>query len=381
MGMSKGSQIAFCRNLMKKKGVADDLIDIEAEIDETLSFEENYKILKPKIEALMPEDKKLEAQVTATICREGQAIAIAHEENAKHIAEERERGIQEILASDNSAILKKAFEPLRKLTKMVFEGYSSGLIVRGNGAVGKTHNVLAEATENGNREGVDYAFLNTYSTPLEFYKALYENKDRKAIILDDVAGLFNNERTIALLKSALWGIGGRRIVQYNSSTDRLGSIPDQFLITAGIIILTNRLPTGAHIDAIVSRCHFLELSFSRDQVIQLLYDFAKHIEYKGMNAEEKLKVVSWIKENTNEAYDVNFRTLLKMFDLYRFDKNGWSDLAKNLLKPDRVISEYISAVASCGIVDEQVNQFRQKTGMSRATFFRIKAQLKEEVMR
>jgi len=366
---------------MKKKGVADDLIDIEAEIDETLSFEENYKILKPKIEALMPEDKKLEAQVTATICREGQAIAIAHEENAKHIAEERERGIQEILASDNSAILKKAFEPLRKLTKMVFEGYSSGLIVRGNGAVGKTHNVLAEATENGNREGVDYAFLNTYSTPLEFYKALYENKDRKAIILDDVAGLFNNERTIALLKSALWGIGGRRIVQYNSSTDRLGSIPDQFLITAGIIILTNRLPTGAHIDAIVSRCHFLELSFSRDQVIQLLYDFAKHIEYKGMNAEEKLKVVSWIKENTNEAYDVNFRTLLKMFDLYRFDKNGWSDLAKNLLKPDRVISEYISAVASCGIVDEQVNQFRQKTGMSRATFFRIKAQLKEEVMR
>jgi len=379
--MNRASQVAFARKLIRNKGVADDLVDVEAEIDEKLSFEENWSALKTIIEPLIPQEKKVKEQVKETKIKELEAQTIISEEYSKHIAEERELAIRKILASDNSEVLNNAFRPLRQLTKMVFEGYSTGLIVEGPGAVGKTHNVLAQANENGYREEQDYAFLNTYSTPLEFYRAFYNNKDKKAIVLDDVAGLFDNPRTIALLKSALWGIGDRRIVQYNSSTDRLGSIPDQFIMNAGIIILTNRFPKGPHIEAIISRCHYLKLSFSREQVLQLLYDFAKHIEYKGLTADDRLKVVSWIKENTNEAYDVNFRTLLKMFDLYRFDKEGWIDLAKHLLTPDKTISEYITAVSSNSIVEEQAKAFCRATGMSRATFFRIKADLKKEGIR
>jgi len=378
MAMNKTSQVAFARKLIRNKGVADDLIDVEAEIDEKLSFEENWSALRPKVEALVPQEKKLEKQVKEAKVRELEATTIANREYLAFVDRERETAIKHILESSDGEVIQEAFKPVRQLVRVVASGYSPAMIVEGPGAVGKTHNVQAELSEMGLKEKEDYALLNTYSTPLEFYRMLWEYKDSKAIILDDVAGIFNNDKTIALLKSALWGCP-LRIVQYNSSTEKLGAIPNEFIMNAGIIILTNQLPkkNHPHIDAVISRCHYLELKFTREQIIRILYDFAKNRDYHpDLTQEDRLKVIDWLVKNTNDAYDVNFRTLIKLYDLYRFDKEKWTELAIHLLQPDETKLAYLEAIEKNNTTKDAVEQFVAMTGHSRSKFFRVQREIR-----
>jgi len=374
--MNKASQVAFARKLIRNKGVADDLIDVEAEIDEKLSFEENWSALRSKVEALVPQEKKVKEQVKEAKIKELEATAVANREYLAFVDKERETAIKHILESSDSEVIKEAFKPVRQLTRAVASGYSPAMIVKGAGAVGKTHNVQAELSEMGLKEKEDYVLLNTYSTPLEFYRMLWEYKDRKAVVLDDVAGLFNNDKTIALLKSALWGCP-LRIVQYNSSTERLGAVPSEFIMNAGIIILTNQLPRNhPHIDAIISRCHYLELKFTREQIIRILYDFAKNRDYLDLTQEDRLKVIDWLVKNTNDAYDVNFRTLIKLYDLYRFDKEKWMELAVHLLQPDETKLAYLEAIEKSNTTKDAVEQFVAMTGHSRSKFFRVQREIR-----
>lgn len=370
--MSKTSQVAFARELSRKYGVADDLIDWSAVIDGKLSYEENYKEFFPKLLALMPDGKRAEVQAQISKGQQIQAQIVANEGYTQYVSQEQTKTIERILNTNEGEVLRQMFSPLVEMTKLIGTGISPALVVEGPGALGKTHNVKKTLGEMEFKEDEEYIYLNTYTTPLELYKTLYNNKDKKVIVFDDVAGVFNNDKTIALMKSALWGIEGTRVVQYVSSTDKLGSIPEKFIINAGIIILSNLIPRNVHTEAVLSRCHYLRLNFSHKQKIQMLFDFAKHKEYIGLKEKERLEVMEWIDKNTNEAYDINFRTVMKCFDLYRHDKANWKNLAIALLCPDEIVQVYMEALEHSSIIKEQIAYFSERTGKSRATFFRLK---------
>ena len=112
------------------------------------------------------------------------------------------------------------------------------------------------------KEKRDFVYLNTYTTPLALYKYLYDNKD-KLIVLDDVMGLFNNEKTLALLKSALWEVDGKRLITMNTTSRLLEGYPLIFEFKGQVIFLSNRIKENEHITALLSRTEKYIIDFTR----------------------------------------------------------------------------------------------------------------------
>ena len=63
------------------------------------------------------------------------------------------------------------------------------LIFYGEGGLGKTFLTINEVKKLLKPSEWDY--FNGYSTPLSIYEILYDNRNKKLIILDDIEGLFN----------------------------------------------------------------------------------------------------------------------------------------------------------------------------------------------
>ena len=77
-----------------------------------------------------------------------------------------------------------------------------------------------------------------------------------------------------------------------------------------------------------SRCLFLELNFSYQDIIQLFYEIAK-LPYKKLSLDERIKIVDFVKENTTEATEqLNIRTLIHLFNLWDYSKNNNQDFIK-----------------------------------------------------
>jgi broad-specificity NMP kinase len=88
------------------------------------------------------------------------------------------------------------------------------LIIEGPAGWGKTTTVEA-ALDRANIEAVH---LGAYTTSLNLFNFLSENSDR-VIIADDVAGLFNDQSSMAILKAATWPQrSNRRVVKWGSTS-------------------------------------------------------------------------------------------------------------------------------------------------------------------
>jgi hypothetical protein len=62
--------------------------------------------------------------------------------------------------------------------------------------------------------------LGSYSTPLDLYNFLHQNQDR-VIVIDDCAGLFSEQTSMAILKAATWsGPVGKRLIRWGSTSNK-----------------------------------------------------------------------------------------------------------------------------------------------------------------
>lgn len=255
--------------------------------------------------------------------------------------------------------LNKGFKELKILiTSLLKQKEINGLIIRGEAGIGKTYSVI-DVLEKHKKS---FNILNSYTTPLEFYHFLYKNKDNKVIVLDDVAGFFDNPINKGLVLSALWETkNNKRVVSYHSTTDKL-KIPKTFNFKSKIIWCVNHLPK--ELSAIKSRCYYDELSFGYEEKINLFYEMAtiKKIPFK---------IVNFIKENSDEeTKEFNFRLVIKAWAVYKTDKEDWESivlkwlgdsermiLLKQLLKDNPKTAE---------------KKFIKKTKLHKATFYRLK---------
>jgi hypothetical protein len=101
-------------------------------------------------------------------------------------------------------------------------------------------------------------------------------------------------------------------------------LPDNFEITARILITTNEMPNGKNagldLGAVLSRLKKAKVEISR---IELLKIFAEVIQapYGELSLNERQEVVDYITANTNDRMtNLNLRTLFDGFDYYRIAK-------------------------------------------------------------
>jgi predicted AAA+ superfamily ATPase len=77
------------------------------------------------------------------------------------------------------------YELLNQSLKAVSKGTINLLILKGLAGIGKTYATLKYVKEND----INHEYINNYATPLAFYKLIYENRNKKVIIFDDVQSI------------------------------------------------------------------------------------------------------------------------------------------------------------------------------------------------
>jgi len=358
--------------LCEKYKVEADLIDIEALWDNSITEAENMNLFEGLIEGLsgsMEFETKIEGDLKTkkkSVKSEKEEQARIELDNLRKETEVSEKEFEEALNKikfKTTDILEQAFSTTKTLlTTLIKSKEVFGLILKGGSGIGKSYTTIKVLKDLGMKKGKDYEMLSAYTTPLEFYQFLFNNKDNKIVILDDTMSFFNNPINIGIVLSALWG-EGKRQVHYNSSSGKL-KVPTSFIFNSKIVWCINDLPKG--LSSVKSRCFYHELEFSYKHKIKLFYEIAK---IKGIS----LKVVDFIKDNSDElTEDLDFRLLMKVNEIEKYNKDCWKTIAITLLgKTDNLIllKKYLAESTTIG---EAQKSWCEHTGHHRATFYRLK---------
>jgi len=354
-----------------KKAFGEDLdkIDVLAEFDPELTISENREIFTDKFSSMfckeyVEELNEKDLKEKAKNDRDSELSQIRKEE--KELIENWKK-------SDYEDINIRSFDTPKHFLKMVCRGLSNSCILVGSGGFGKTYmsiNVIKE-------EKADFEYQNTYTTPLELYKLIFENRN-KIIIFDDVEGLLTNLKCLAILKASLWETDGKRMVTMNTSDKVLQGIPRIFEFKGKIIILSNHINlVDEHISALVSRTNYFELKFSYKEKLRIMKQITKK-SYKKTDIKLRQKALELLIKNTDiTTQELNFRTLIKTYDLLLYDKKNAEKLLIATIKVDTDLKLVMELIKSNDNLDIQKQKFYDKTGKSRATFFRLKRQIKE----
>jgi len=252
-----------------------------------------------------------------------------------------------------------------------------GLIFTGEGGIGKT--ILTISSIKKILKPNDWEYSNGYTTPLSLYEFLYNNRNKKAIILDDVEGVFNNKLSLAILKGALWDSDGKRICQYSSKSDK-ATMPEKFVMNAKIIILCNHISKENDVStrAMISRTIFYKMGFSFSQKMNVCEDFIKNDETLSLG--DKGKVLKILTEEVSEATrDFNFRTLRKLIAFVQYNEEKARMLFRATTEIDELKQVYLQVVKKSDVVKTQILLFIEMTGKSRRTFFRTKKEISVKV--
>ena len=193
--------------------------------------------------------------------------------------------------------LRERFDILNDMTQASVDGVVRGMVVTGPPGVGKSFGVEQVLNENrmfdkmaGKRDR--FQVIKGASSAIGLYKVLYENSDKGSVlVMDDCDTVLHDETSLNLLKAAL-DSGAKRMLSWNtdSSLLRREGIPDRFEFKGSVIFITNLKFEGTrgklkdHLDAIMSRCHYLDLTLDtmRDKFLR-----CKQIVADGMLNEYK----------------------------------------------------------------------------------------------
>ena len=100
-----------------------------------------------------------------------------------------------------------------------------------------------------------------------------------------------------------------------------------------------------------------------------------------MSEEEREEVFLYLKKNTDDTCeDLNFRTLIKMYDIYIENKSNWKSMCKTLIKKNEKLALLKELLASTSSTKEAQEKWCQELYGSkyrgRSTFFLMKKRLK-----
>lgn len=273
--------------------------------------------------------------------------------------------------------------------KLVARGLTNGLFVFGAvGGLGKSK-VIQETLL---AEGASVLLLNSHITALSLYETLFLNSKGKVVWLDDCDGLYGDLKILGLLRSALWGQGGERVVTYTSS--QLGELPNSFVFESRIVMTANTVPKkNDAFRAVLTRIDVFELSASNEEVLDLMRAVASK-GFDGLTPEECLGVVEFIEANA-AGRQLSLRLLEPSFKKVIFARSeglAWEPLVKSQLQTlgrhqagtpgtDSKAHELHHLRQAIdrhpGSVKEQQTYWCKATGKSRASFFRALARFRE----
>ena len=242
--------------------------------------------------------------------------------------------------------IEQRFNILDQMTKACIAGDIRAMIVVGPPGVGKSYGVEFQLEKAGlfdqlSGRKIKYEVVKGAMTPIGLYCTLYHHSDpNNVLVFDDCDSVFLDDLALNILKAAL-DSGKRRRICWNSDSSMLRreGVPDQFEFKGSAIFITNlkfdHLKSKRikdHLEALQSRCHFLDLTLDtmRDKFLRIKQIFRKGDLFHDydLTPEQGDEILAFMDENKDQLREMSLRMALKIADLTKVSAN-WRALAQN----------------------------------------------------
>jgi hypothetical protein len=244
------------------------------------------------------------------------------------------------------ARIRERFEILDEMTKAAVAGDVRAMIVSGPPGVGKSYGVekIVEAAclfDKISGKRLRAEVVKGSATALGLYQTLYKYSDKNCVLVfDDCDSILLDDVALNLLKGAL-DTGKKRKISWlsDSSVLRREGVPDSFNFNGTVIFITNlkfdkmkSQKLRDHLDALQSRCHYLDLTLDtmRDKILrirQIANDGQLFEEYE-FDTETQEEIIDFMTHNSTRFREMSLRMAIKIADLRKSFPAKWKAMAE-----------------------------------------------------
>jgi predicted AAA+ superfamily ATPase len=242
--------------------------------------------------------------------------------------------------------IRERFDILHEMTKATVTGDIRAMIVSGPPGVGKSFGVEQEidkATMFDKLAGkrLRAEVVKGSATPIGLYQTLYKYSDSNCVVVfDDCDSILLDDVALNLLKGAL-DSGKKRKISWlsESSSLRREGIPDSFEFKGSAIFITNlkfdkmkSQKLRDHLDALQSRCHYLDLTLDtmRDKILRIKQIAKDGVLFADYDFDEVTQddIINFMNDNQNRLREMSLRMAIKIADLRKSFPANWKRMAE-----------------------------------------------------
>ena len=268
--------------------------------------------------------------------------AVSKENTVAFVAPQAEAETEEQIMTR----IRERFDILHEMTKACVNGDIRAMIVSGPPGVGKSFGVeqeIEKATLFDKLAGkrLRAEVVKGSATPIGLYQTLYKYSDDNCVLVfDDCDSILLDDVALNLLKGAL-DSGKKRTISWlsESSTLRREGIPDRFEFKGSVIFITNlkfdqmkSQKLRDHLDALQSRCHYLDLTLDtmRDKVLRIKQIAKDGVLFADYDFEEcaQDEIIEFMNTNQERLREMSLRMALKIADLVKSFPAKWRLMAE-----------------------------------------------------
>ncbi len=243
--------------------------------------------------------------------------------------------------------IAERFAILEEMTRATINGDVRAMIVVGPPGVGKSFGVEAELQKNGLIDQLAgrrarYEVVKGAMTPIGLYAKLYEySEEGNVIVFDDCDSILLDDVSLNVLKAAL-DSSKKRTIHWNADSRLLRSegIPNKFDFKGAVIFITNikfdnvrSAKLKDHLEALMSRCHYLDLTIDtvRDKLLRIkqIAQTGTLFPAYGMTNDQEQEILDFMFDNKDKLREISLRMAIKLADLRRMSTNRWQAIAMN----------------------------------------------------
>lgn len=245
------------------------------------------------------------------------------------------------------ARIQERFEILDEMTRATVNGDVRAMIVTGPPGVGKSFGVERELEKSGLLDDLagrprKYEVVKGAMTPIGLYCKLYEYSGKNnVLVFDDCDSVLLDDLSLNILKAAL-DSSKRRVIHWNADSSKLRNegVPNSFEFKGSVIFITNikfdhvrSAKLKDHLEALMSRCHYLDLTLDtmRDKYLRIkqIARSGKLFAEYGLDSQQESELLTFMKNNQSRLREMSLRMAIKLADLRRMSPNRWKGIAEN----------------------------------------------------
>ena len=278
-------------------------------------------------------------------------VKVKDESAVEYIAVEqpltKKKVVKKPTETDEQAIerIRERFDILTEMVEATQEGVVRAMIVSGPPGVGKSFGVEAQLNKSDifNKiadEKPRFEVVRGAMSAIGLYKKLFKfSNPGNILVLDDCDSILFDDIALNILKAAL-DSSKKRYISWNTESRVLANegVPDRFEFRGSVIMITNikfdyvrSKKLQDHLQAIMSRCHYLDLTMDtmRDRMLrckQVLADGEMLADYM-FSKEKETELMDFMWEYKEHLNEISLRMITKIADLAKMS-DDWKKLAR-----------------------------------------------------